>query len=86
MNTLICPCKDCITLAMCKAMMANRFGFSDLSNKCSIFKEVYGSAYTYQMNELPDIIPLLQLIKPLHWKNRIGILIKDLSREIVNEY
>lgn len=73
-----CPCVDCITLGICKGVMDRSFGFFGLSDRCSLFKEAYGLAYTYKMNTSPDIIILLKLFKPLHYEKRIGFIRQEI--------
>ena len=63
-----CPCVDCITLSICKAFMSDRFGFSGLSNRCSLFRDRYTH---YFISDNPERIFLLSLFKPIAYKNRI---------------
>jgi len=77
MNSIVCPCVDCITLAICKGVMDRTFGFSGLSDRCSLFKDAYGPAYSYMMNTSPDIILLLKLFKPIQYINRIEMIKKE---------
>lgn len=40
------PCVDCITLPICKGVVSESFGiYNSLSNRCSIFKEFYGTRF-----------------------------------------
>jgi len=68
MNTK-CPCIDCITLAICKAQMQEKFAFAWLRARCSLFGDYYN--YRYMNPDSLERIFLLKLFKPLHWEKRI---------------
>jgi len=71
MKNIKSPCIDCITLGICKALMASNYGLSTLNHKCSIFNEFYGYKYVHAGSV--ERIFLLKLFKPLHWKERLKI-------------
>lgn len=57
-----CPCNNCITLAMCKALMTKSIGiYVTLSQKCSIFKERY--EYRYLEPDNPERLFVMELFK-----------------------
>jgi len=66
-----CPCKNCITLAMCKAIMRDKFTFLPLRMRCSIFNEHYDYNEQHMSISSKEKIVLLKLFKPLDWEKRI---------------
>lgn len=68
-NTNKCPCVNCITFAICKSQMQDKFAFSWLRIKCSIFCDHYN--YRYMNPDSDERIFLLKLFKPLYWEKRI---------------
>jgi len=65
-----CPCIDCITLGICKALMQDKFEFAVLRSKCSLFGDYYN--YRYMNPSSSERIFLMKLFKPLQWEIRIN--------------
>ena len=71
MKNNIRPCVDCITLAMCISFMSDHYGFFNLEDRCSIFKDHYGG--NFYSPDHPERLFLLKLFKPQNYKQRIRI-------------
>jgi len=71
MKNNIRPCVDCITLGICKAFMSEHYGFLNLEDRCSIFKDHYeGKVYS---PDHPEMLFLLKLFKPQDYEQRIRV-------------